>query len=248
MKNHFIFGFAGNKREEVERIVEHIKDISNVSIVVEPFCGTSALSYYLSTKYPKKFKYILNDNNKHLVELYNIMKSKRKLKAFEKKINEIAASLNSKADYLKVIKEDDHIGYYISHRIKCIKAGLFPLDYKYKYINVIDCPIIKFLQTENVELLCKNGIDIIKEHKDNSKAFIFLDPPYLMSCNDFYGCPDVNIYEYLCNNSISLMKSTIIAVLEKNWIINLLFRTENKVEYDKRYSNNKKKKNYTFIN
>jgi site-specific DNA-adenine methylase len=43
--------------------------------IVEPFCGTS-MSYYIHTLHPLEFKYILNDNNQHLIELYNILKTK----------------------------------------------------------------------------------------------------------------------------------------------------------------------------
>ena len=68
-QNHFIFGYAGNKRGEVEVIQNYLEQNYNfekIKTIVEPFCGTSAYSYYLSTLYPKKFKYILNDNNKLL--------------------------------------------------------------------------------------------------------------------------------------------------------------------------------------
>ena len=68
MKNHFIFSYAGNKRNEVEQIFDKI-DLKDIDTIIEPFCGSSAMSYYLSTLYPKKFKYILNDNSK---EIYNI--------------------------------------------------------------------------------------------------------------------------------------------------------------------------------
>ena len=73
MKNHFIFPYAGNKREEVERIYEKI-DLTNITTIIEPFCGTSAMSLYISLKNPKIYKYILNDNNTFLTELYMILK------------------------------------------------------------------------------------------------------------------------------------------------------------------------------
>ena len=64
MKNHFIISYAGNKRQESNYIYEYIKDkLNDIEYIIEPFCGSSALSYYLSTLYPHRFKYILNDNN-----------------------------------------------------------------------------------------------------------------------------------------------------------------------------------------
>lgn len=61
MKNHFIFPYAGNKREEVEKIHEILKkniDLSKIKTIIEPYCGSSAMSYYLSTIYPNKFNYV----------------------------------------------------------------------------------------------------------------------------------------------------------------------------------------------
>ena len=69
MKNHFIIPYFGNKRMEVENLYNVIKDkLDEVDIIIEPFCGSSAMSYYISTQHPKKIKYILNDNNKKLIE------------------------------------------------------------------------------------------------------------------------------------------------------------------------------------
>ena len=52
MKNHFYMSYSGNKREEVENIYNLI-DFNNIATIVEPFCGTCAMSYYISTKHPK---------------------------------------------------------------------------------------------------------------------------------------------------------------------------------------------------
>ena len=72
MKNHFFMPYFGNKRQEVEKIYEEIKeDLLNdeIKTIIEPYCGSSSISYYISTLHPKRFKYILNDNNKKLIEL-----------------------------------------------------------------------------------------------------------------------------------------------------------------------------------
>jgi site-specific DNA-adenine methylase len=69
-----VFGYAGNKRNEVEQlyyITERV-DLYDMEYIVEP-C-TSAMSYYIHTLHPLEFKYVLNDNNQHLIELYNILK------------------------------------------------------------------------------------------------------------------------------------------------------------------------------
>jgi site-specific DNA-adenine methylase len=93
-KTHFPLGYFGNKREEVERIYKTIKDeLKNIKYIVEPFCGTSALSYYISTKHPKKFTYILNDNNKLLIEFYEILKDDDKTNELIEKLNKFFSDI-----------------------------------------------------------------------------------------------------------------------------------------------------------
>jgi len=70
---HFMVPYAGNKRKEVKQLYEEFKKSSNeYTYIVEPFCGTSAFSYYVSLNEPLKYTYVLNDNNKYLIELYKI--------------------------------------------------------------------------------------------------------------------------------------------------------------------------------
>ena len=39
MRNHFIFSYMGNKREEVEIIHDTIKDkLEGIDTIIEPFC------------------------------------------------------------------------------------------------------------------------------------------------------------------------------------------------------------------
>ena len=61
MKNHFYMPYKGNKRQEVVRIFDEI-DFEKLTTVIEPYCGSCAMSYYISTQYTG-IKYILNDNN-----------------------------------------------------------------------------------------------------------------------------------------------------------------------------------------
>lgn len=250
MRNHFIMSYFGNKRSECEKIHENIKDIiikKNITTIVEPFCGSSAFSYYLSTLYPNKFKYILNDNDKDLIELYKIIKDKKKRIKFQNKINKIAETLNDKTKYNEMCKKDCLETYYLKRKIYSIRPGIFKLDYKYKEILFDTFPIVDFLENENVQLFNDDAITIFNKYKDDEKALIFLDPPYLALCNDFYSNKNVNIYEYLYINKINLMKSNVILVLEKIWIIELLFNQYKIIEYDKMYQTSKKKTKHIII-
>ena len=86
MKNHFYIGYAGNKRQEVE-IIYNSLNLSNITTIIEPYCGTCAISYYIWLKHPN-LKFILNDNNIYLKEIYEIIKDDVKCIEFEKIINE----------------------------------------------------------------------------------------------------------------------------------------------------------------
>ena len=243
MKNHFLIAYAGNKRNEVDNIYNSIKDkLDDITTIIEPFCGTSALSYYISTKHPNKFKYVLNDNNKHLVTLY-------KLATDETKFNKLITILNNKIKglnkekYDALFKEDNFYSWFICSKIYVLRPGLFPQPPRKiitSFDGLRDCPVIKFLRTENITFYNSDAIDIMNKYKNYKRHFIFLDPPYLMACNDFYSNKNVNIYEYLYNNKINDMKALILLCLESNWIIKLLFNGQIKQEYGKKYECSKK--------
>jgi len=244
MKNHFFIGYAGNKRQEVEKICEHI-DFNNITTIIEPFCGTSALSFYISQQNPLKFKYILNDNNVHLIDMYKLYKNKKKMKAFENEINKILKDIN-KEKYNSLDKNLVST-WFIHNKVYWIRPNLFPLDYKYKEIKLTDYPINNFLSTEKIEVLNMDAIDLFEKYKNDDKCIIFFDPPYLSSCNDFYKCPSVKVYEYLNKNNIKDFKSKIILCLEDMWIIRLLFKEYAFISYSKKYETTHKTTTHCII-
>ena len=252
-KNHFLISYPGNKRREVNNIFDQIetKLLKNkITTIIEPFCGSSAFSYFLSLKYPMKYKYILNDNNHYLIELYNIARDEDKLKNFVLELNELVIDLN-RIKYNDLIKKEGLKYWIIKHTIYAIRAGLYPLEgskkIKSNYDNLLTCPIINFLRTENIIILNDDAINIMNTYKDDKKCLIFLDPPYLNSCNDFYLDAKCNIYEYLYNNQINTLKSYVVLCLENNWIIQLLFKRFIKCEYAKQYELSKKKTTHMII-
>jgi site-specific DNA-adenine methylase len=244
MKNHFILSYAGNKRQEVEKIRENI-NLDNIDTIIEPFCGSSALSYYISTLEPLRYKYILNDNNDMLIKLYKIMKNEEDLIKFQLDVNTIAKTLN-KEKYLK-LDTSLLVNWFIHNKIHAIRASLFPLNYIYKEIILTDKPIINFLRTENIEFLNLNAIEVINKYKMNKKSLIFIDPPYLSLCNDFYKCPSIEIYKWLFDNSINKMKCKIVLCLQDMWIIRLLFKKCQFITYAKKYETSQRTTTHCII-
>jgi site-specific DNA-adenine methylase len=250
--NHFFISYSGNKRKECETIYEEIRDLldgSMIDTIIEPYCGTSAISYFISHNYPNKFKYILNDNDEHLIKMYEIFKDPEQLDIFIQQLNEATTSLD-KDKYAVLIRQttEPHLAWFIKHKIYCIRQGLFPLNYKQKSFDKLkDTPIISFLRSEDIITSVRDGIDVVEQYKDDERVLIILDPPYLELNNSFYENSNTNIYEYYYKNSISGMKSKTLLILNNIWIIRLLFKDHIKSQYNKMYQPNKRKVEHLII-
>ena len=136
-QNHFYISYAGNKRTEVQNIYNNL-DFTNIESVIEPYCGTCSISYYIWLQRPN-LKFILNDNNKHFKEMYNIIKDDEMLSNFENQVNNIIIPKikKSKTDYLEVTTKDDVYGWFIANKFYNIKAGLYNVNTSgYKNINI----------------------------------------------------------------------------------------------------------------
>ena len=243
-RTHFVMSYPGNKRTEIKEILKDI-DLSNIKYIVEPFCGTSALSYAISKMYPNKFKYVLNDNNDKLIKLYEIMKDEHKTKMFNVHLQIINKDMNK--DKYKSMP-DDIYKYYMHRRIYKISPGLYPLSGNYNYTFKGD--IINFMRTEKVRLNCCDGLDIYNKYKDKHNALIFLDPPYIMnaSTSDYSSKMSMDIYPYLYKNPIKNNNALIILCLEKMWVTELLFNDYKFIEYYKKYNRTIKKTTHIVIN
>lgn len=252
MKNHFFIGYAGNKRKEVKSICDYIdlNNKPNIKTIIEPYCGTASLSYYiwLNNK-DKNYKYILNDNNPFLIELYNVAKDDTKLKEFHKEIVKLFNSIwdlpenERKPIYNKINMNKDLLSWFFKSKIFGIRAGIYPVkDFKIKtFDKILNAPIIDFIRNADITFTNNDGLDTYKLYCDNENSLIFLDPPYLARINSFYNSPSVEIYEYLFNNDIEKNKAYIVLCLENSWIIKMLFKGKKNTTYDKYYDMSHKK-------
>lgn len=243
MKNEFFMPYAGNKREEVEEIYKNISTyIEDKKIIVEPFCGSCSMSLYISLQNPKKFKYILNDNNKHLINLLTIAKDENKLNELVNDLNNTIQNINSKEEYNLLKKEDNIISYIILNSYYNMKPGLYPQDEKRKkkkkdYNDFLKKNIfLNFLRNEEVELYNEDAISIYNTYKDNEECVILCDPPYLSTSNDFYLDPSIKIYEHIYKNNMIYNKAFIAFVLDDMFLINLLFEKYKSFKYNKKYN------------
>ena len=246
MKNPFYISYTGNKRSEIDKIYDNI-NFKGIDTIIEPCCGSCSMSYYIWLKHPN-FKFILNDNNPYLLEMFNIIRDDDELNNFEMKINElIPGVLNDKHNYVKFIKQNNVYAWFIANKFYSIRPGLFKKIDKITNVDIKKCPIVNFFKNANIEFYNINGIECYENYKNSENNLILLDPPYLLSCNDLYHHSSVNIYEHLYNNDINQEKSKIYLILEKNWIIDLLFKNNHKIMYDKTYTSFNKKKTIHMI-
>jgi site-specific DNA-adenine methylase len=254
-KNHFIYPYYGNKRKESKNIIDEI-DFKNVETIIEPFCGSSAVSYKISQLYPKKFKYIINDSDEDLINLYKIMKD-------EVKINYYNLNMNIQIHFFNKYNNDvERKKYYEKNTTKNFKrkyysrrSGLYPLMKRCKQIkefDIRDYGIYNFIKNEDVEIRNIDAVDLIDEYKNNEKSFMFIDPPYIDTCNKEYNYTidknNHNIYEYIYMSNFNSLNSQIIFVLEDIWIIRLLFKDAIiKEPYDKLYGVSNKQTKHIII-
>jgi site-specific DNA-adenine methylase len=246
MRNHYIMPYSGNKREEVETIYTTLieKDILNKKIdtIIEPYCGSSAISYYISLQSPLKYKYILNDNSKILIDLYEILKENEKISNFIETVNDMTFKDNifiDKEEYLRIVKQKDVYSYFIKNKLCGMRPGVYPQDrpgrmpkHKLDFDKFMKTPIINFIQTENIEFRNEDAIKVMLSN-NNDSTLLLVDPPYLMTCNSFYDNHNSNIYEWIYNNHGVMINC--VFILENTWLIKLLFKDYNIVEYDKVY-------------
>ena len=126
-----------------------------------------------------------------------------------------------------------------------MRAGLFPIKrflnfFNDKKIDLSLAPVYEFLKTADIEIYNEDANKIIDKY-DNKKSFIFLDPPYIASCNNFYSTDTTenieNIYEMLYYKGLKNFKCKVLICHENNWLFKILFNDylDGETEYEKQY-------------
>jgi site-specific DNA-adenine methylase len=265
MKNHFIFSYSGNKRDEVDRLFDmmNLDDQPNIKYIVEPCCGTSAVSYYISTKRPNKYTYILNDLSDMLYTIYKTLMDKVLSDKLETEINNLVTIFNS-FDNMKDRKlfwdpirqkksEKTFCEYVFTQKFGVLQGKMCPPFDRVKQIKPIaidSFPIVKFLRSEKVILFNKPDIEIIKQYRDDEEYLLFLDPPYISTSNAEYSNCDMNVYGYLSSpkGNIENYKCKIYLILENIWIMKVLFnKALIRDTYKKIYQGSRKKTEHIIL-
>jgi len=183
-----LFSYHGNKDNEMDIIKENLPDMTNIDTIIEPYCGSFALIRYLLTIYPNK-EYICVDNDKLLIETYQTLQDDtlcNELLEFYKSLK-----INNKTDYDAFKKTNSVKSYLYTHVIYSLVSGLFNKN-KHCFNERDFNRLIHFNKTyKNIKFLFSDASEIIDQYKNNSRCFIFLDPPFLLT-SSFYSCTKSN--------------------------------------------------------
>jgi len=250
--NHFFISYSGNKRNEVDEIINSL-DLNNKNKIIETFCGTSAISFHIWLIYGDKFEYYLNDNSKSLISIYELFINDS-LDNINEEIKKIDNQIDNKDDWIKHYKTAEQSTYKELYYLKFSalgRKGFYPLNRKVKKgikLTNIQELFLKFIKEPYVFISCGDWFNIFDKYKDDKEAILIFDPPYINSENDFYLEKTLNVYQYFYDNKIETFKSNIYLILEDIWMIRMLFNN-NKIllKYDKTYELRKKKTNHIII-
>ena len=178
-------GCMGNKKNELKLLLPIIEpQITKDTIFVEPFCGSSIVSFNVFKKINKDIEFHINDLDYLRILFYKNMtieKERNELYILEKEIVKNGADF-----YYNIVrgKDDDYLKYVISKRIHSFRHGLYPTNKKIILHEISDNWKTFFNKTA---ITNQDYKVIFDKYKDNENAFLYLDPPYMDSFNAGYS-------------------------------------------------------------
>ena len=230
--------WSGGKKDEIKKFIKYIPD--DYEIYLEPFIGGGAVFFHLNPK-----KAVITDLHKDLINLYTAIKNNKNEEIYEFMQN----NKNEPETYYK-IRDEMEINTYLDsakvffyQRKTCFrgmlrynKKGKFNIPFgRYKTYNF---EILKnqeyYKLLKNTEIKCADFSYIFENYND-SKNFMFLDPPYDSKFTDYGYCKfgreeHLKLFKYFKETKIRCLmiigKTDFIKDLYKDYIID---------EYDKKY-------------
>lgn len=245
--------YVGNKRNEYNDFIKNV-NIDKYTNIIEPFCGSSAISFniWLNDKDKNKI-YYLNDIDNELIDIYNLIKIDTPDNILNE-INKIRQLITDKEIFNTEFKKPNKTFYekLFFKKYYCIRPGTYPLDNRLPIFSFTKKQLLffEFIKSDNVFITNDDWSILFDKFKDDKDTLIIFDPPYINSCNAFYNLANKinnNIYEYFYNNNINSFNCKIFFILEDIWIIRLLFKNNINNTYFKQYNSTKKNTNHIVI-
>jgi site-specific DNA-adenine methylase len=182
---HFPLVYFGNKRKEVDEILKGV-DVTAYDTIVEPFAGSSAVSFAC---WQRGFNglFVINDTDPMLMKMYEFVRKNGITPLFDY-CNENCNEDVWKEHHAKRKDPDRNVFEWFYQRKMTTSYGWqkMPKEWKVKRITKKMLEFEEFLKTANIHFSCDDYSNVIEKHKKNTKAMIFLDPPYFQSHNQQY--------------------------------------------------------------
>lgn len=264
---NFYFSYTGNKRTEFKYIEKYLKE-TDYKTFVEPFCGscsTSLLNYYKNNK--KDIQYVLNDIDKiHMSFLESVKKDGNINKYIDfcnEHIKDITKDKHNKIILKYKENKDDLLLHFYYNKVYSFRKGMYDDRRKRNLLelNKFD-KLNNFFCLDTVKLFNIDFMEIMEKYKDDEKAFLYFDPPYLDSFNSFYVGYEKRDYENIKNlklkckdqtkmyidifNFLEECKCSVIMIINGNAINKHIFKKYTVETYLKSYSYTHKTKEFGF--
>lgn len=251
MASEFYFPYCGNKRNEYDHIKSFLPEMQNIHTIVEPFCGSCAVSFKIWKNADENKKYHMNDINSYLINFYKMIQEDKK----EEILNELEQFKKiTKEEWNKIMrKKEKSVSEFILEKVWA-KNLMCPIGYKpfpklEKFRKKI--PYDEFIKHSH--LTNQDHISIFEQYKNDDNAFLFLDPPYINSNNDEYKMDGVNFVGNMEELFLSILdilkngKCKVMLVVNNRLLMKLLFKDFIKNKYEKTYSRTHKKDEHLII-
>ena len=253
MTNKFFFMYFGNKYgAEANQIYQYIGDnINETKTLVEPFCGACGLSLFFHIKKGvKNMNYELNDIDSNLINFLRKVKEGELPDYIDYCNNMGEQYYNNKklwSDFAR--RKNKNLKEYYVYKKLCRGHLLDNYDNtrshdKYTPISYEKIKIHEeFFKSDNVILSNENYDVIFEKYRDDPSAMLFLDPPNIITSNETDNTKMyVDILKLLKD-----CKCKVIMLAPKCAIIELLYKDNIKLVYEKMYQMSKKKIQYMII-
>lgn len=233
-----IIKWSGGKADEIKMFEKYIP--SKFDTYLEPFIGGGSVYFYLNPT-----KAVISDIHSELIDLYvSINKGEMSsIYEFMKSNPNDAETYYQIRDKMEIKSSLDSAKRFYYQRKTCFrgmlrynKDGKFNIPFgKYKTINFED------LQNTNYEKLLKRSeilnksFEYIFEHYNNSKNFMFLDPPYDSEFTDYGYCKFGRDEHIKLASLFKATKIKCLMIIGKTDFISNLYKDYIVDEYDKRY-------------
>jgi site-specific DNA-adenine methylase len=259
----FYTSYIGGKSSEIKYFKEDLYsliDSGKITRIIEPFCGSCAVSYHLFEKYGSdKLEFHLNDIDSDLMRLLQEVKEKGSKHIIEW-VNEQCKDL-TRERFKEIISGSDVNSYVFKRKVHGLRYGMFPAsnrkygDYDPKRYELLD----KFFMSPNTHLYEGDYADIFERFKNDDKALIFIDPPYLDSFNAYYyshkgkategNDNEIKDMTKVYADIVNLLKCPckVLSVQNANGLLRHLYKDYIKLEYDKLYNFTRKRTKHMII-